>query len=63
MKFLDLVWEVGSLRRIKRAPVKSPFQISDSVAEHSHRVAFIAAYLAKLEGANEWIWAAAEPKH
>ncbi|MFJ8442298.1 HD domain-containing protein [Kitasatospora griseola] len=51
----EVLFEVGSLRALPRTGWRQdgiPLSVAETVAEHSHRVAVIAATLAKLEGAD-----------
>lgn len=49
---IDFLYEIGTLRRVKRSYHINVLQDTESVAEHSHRAMIIAYLLAKKSGAD-----------
>ncbi len=52
MSLIDLFYEVGTLKKLKRSYYLNVLQDTESVAEHSHRCCIIAYILAKEVGAD-----------
>ena len=52
-KTADLLFEIGSLRNMKRMHCQTLLQVNDTIASHSFEVAIIGMVLAKMENANE----------
>lgn len=51
-KLANFLFEIGTLRRVKRSHIQNLGQTEDSVLDHSFRVAVIGYFLAKLEKAD-----------
>ena len=52
-KIADLLFEIGTLRNMKRMHCQTLPQANDTIASHSFEVAIIGMVLAKMEGVNE----------
>jgi len=52
-KIADLLFEIGSLRNMKRMHCQTLLQVNDTIASHSFETAIIGMVLAKMENADE----------
>ncbi len=52
-KIADLLFEIGSLRNMKRMHCQTLLQVNDTIASHSFEVAITGMVLAKMENADE----------